>query len=86
MGSVGTRAFIVLLQGRDTQDPLCLQIKEATASALEDHLPKSRYKQPGQRVVQGQRMMKAASDTSSLAGHEPWDVKRHFSGRQSARQ
>ncbi len=62
VGSVGTRAFIVLLQGRDQQDPLFLQVKEATASVLEDHLPKSRYKQPGERVVQGQRLMQAASD------------------------
>ena len=62
VGSVGTRAFIVLLQGRDQEDPLFLQVKEATASVLEDHLPKSRYKQPGERVVQGQRMMQAASD------------------------
>ncbi len=62
VGSVGTRAFIVLLQGRDQEDPLFLQIKEATASVLEDHLPKSRYKQHGERVVQGQRMMQAASD------------------------
>ena len=62
VGSVGTRAFIVLLQGRDQKDPLFLQVKEATASVLEDHLPKSRYRQPGERVVQGQRMMQAASD------------------------
>src|ERR1019366_2650810 len=62
VGSVGTRAFIVLLQGRDEHDPLFLQVKEATASVLEDHLPMSRYKQPGERVVQGQRMMQAASD------------------------
>ena len=62
VGSVGTRAFIVLLQGRDQEDPLFLQVKEATASVLEDHLPKSRFKQPGERVVQGQRMMQAASD------------------------
>ncbi len=62
VGSVGTRAFIVLLQGRDQHDPLFLQVKEATASVLEDHLPKSRYEQPGERVVQGQRMMQAASD------------------------
>ena len=62
VGSVGTRAFIVLLQGRDQQDPLFLQVKEATTSVLEDHLPKSRFKQPGERVVQGQRMMQAASD------------------------
>jgi len=62
VGSVGTRAFIVLLQGRDAQDPLFLQVKEATRSVLEDHLPKSRYRNPGERVVQGQRMMQAASD------------------------
>ena len=62
VGSVGTRAFIVLLQGRDAEDPLFLQIKEATASVLEDHLPKSRFSQPGERVVQGQRMMQAVSD------------------------
>ncbi len=62
VGSVGTRAFIALLQGRDPQDPLFLQVKEATASVLEDHLPKSRFKDPGERVVQGQRMMQAASD------------------------
>ena len=62
VGSVGTRAFIVLLQGRDENDPLFLQVKEATTSVLEDHLPKSRYKQPGERVVKGQRMMQAASD------------------------
>jgi uncharacterized protein (DUF2252 family) len=62
VGSVGTGAYIVLLQGRDQQDPLFLQVKEATASVLEDHLPKSRYRQAGERVVQGQRMMQAASD------------------------
>ena len=62
VGSVGTRAYIVLLQGRDASDPLFLQIKEATTSVLEGHLPRSRYRQHGQRVVQGQRMMQAASD------------------------
>ncbi|MET0954724.1 MAG: DUF2252 domain-containing protein, partial [Cryobacterium sp.] len=62
VGSVGNRAFIVLLQGRNEQDPLFLQVKEATASVLEDHLPVSEYEQPGERVVQGQRMMQAASD------------------------
>ena len=61
VGSVGTQAFIVLLQGRDQRDPLFLQVKGATASVLEDHLPKSRYP-PGERVVQGQRIMQAASD------------------------
>ena len=62
VGSVGTRAFMVLLQGRDSGDPLFLQVKEATGSVLEDHLPKSRYNTPGQRVVEGQRLLQAASD------------------------
>ena len=62
VGSVGTREFIVLLQGRDAHDPLFLQIKEATASVLEAHLRKSVYRQHGERVVQGQLMMQAASD------------------------
>ena len=62
VGSVGTRAFIVLLQGRDEDDPLFLQVKGATRSVLEDHLPKSRFAQSGERVVQGQRLMQAASD------------------------
>jgi uncharacterized protein (DUF2252 family) len=62
VGSVGTRAYIVLLEGRDASDPLFLQIKEATSSVLETHLPRSRYRQHGQRVVQGQRLMQAASD------------------------
>jgi uncharacterized protein (DUF2252 family) len=81
VGSVGTRAFIVLLQGRDAGDPLFLQIKEATASVLEDHLPKSRYKQPGERVVRGQRMMQAASDIF-LGWTQGVDVRRHFYWRQ----
>jgi uncharacterized protein (DUF2252 family) len=62
VGSVGTRAFIALLQGRDQHDPLFLQLKEASASVLEGPLPKSRYRQHGERVVHGQRMMQAASD------------------------
>jgi hypothetical protein len=81
VGSVGTRAFIVLLQGRDAGDPLFLQIKEATASVLEDHLPKSRYQQPGERVVHGQRLMQAASDIL-LGWTQGVDVQRHFYWRQ----
>ena len=81
VGSVGTRAFIVLLQGRDGSDPLFLQIKEATASVLEAYLPKSRYRQHGQRVVEGQRMMQAASDIY-LGWTKGIDVKRHFYWRQ----
>ncbi len=81
VGSVGTRAFIVLLQGRDDQDPLFLQVKEATTSVLEDHLPRSRFKQPGERVVQGQRMMQAASDIF-LGWSKGVDVARHYYWRQ----
>src|SRR5215213_4770706 len=81
VGSVGTRAFIVLLQGRDEHDPLFLQIKEATASVLEAYLPKSRYRQHGERVVQGQRMMQAASDIY-LGWTQGVDVNRHFYWRQ----
>jgi uncharacterized protein (DUF2252 family) len=62
VGSVGTRAWIVLLRGRDEGDPLFLQVKEATRSVLEDHLAESRFRQPGERVVQGQRLMQEASD------------------------
>ena len=81
VGSVGTRAFIVLLQGRDGTDPLFLQIKEATASVLEAHLPKSRFRQHGQRVVEGQRMMQAASDIY-LGWTKGLDANRHFYWRQ----
>ncbi len=81
VGSVGTRAFIVLLQGRDAYDPLFLQIKEATASVLEACLPKSRYRQHGERVVQGQRMIQAASDIY-LGWTKGLDVRRHFYWRQ----
>ena len=81
VGSVGTRAFIVLLQGRDAHDPLFLQVKEATASVLEEHLAKSRYRQHGERVVQGQRMMQAASDIY-LGWTKGLDVRRHFYWRQ----
>jgi len=81
VGSVGTRAFIVLLEGRDQQDPLLLQIKEATSSVLEQYLPKSRYHQHGERVVNGQRMMQAASDIF-LGWTRGADVARHFYWRQ----
>jgi hypothetical protein len=81
VGSVGTRAFIVLLQGRDAKDPLFLQIKEATASVLEGYLPKSRFRQHGERVVQGQRMMQAVSDIF-LGWTKGLDVTRNFYWRQ----
>jgi uncharacterized protein (DUF2252 family) len=81
VGSVGTRAFIGLLEGRDEQDPLFLQVKEATASVLEPYVGKSRYRQHGERVVQGQRMMQAASDIY-LGWTKGLDVRRHFYWRQ----
>ena len=81
VGSVGTRAFIVLLQGRDEHDPLFLQVKEATTSVLEAYLPQSRFRQHGERVVQGQRLMQAASDIY-LGWTKGLDVNRHFYWRQ----
>ena len=63
VGSVGTRAFILLFLGRDDEDPLFLQMKEAQASVLEPFLGKSRFANHGERVVEGQRLMQAASDT-----------------------
>jgi uncharacterized protein (DUF2252 family) len=81
VGSVGTRAFIVLLQGRDEHDPLFLQVKEATTSVLEDHLPMSRFKEPGERVVQGQRLMQAASDIY-LGWTKGVEANRHLYWRQ----
>jgi uncharacterized protein (DUF2252 family) len=81
VGSVGTRCFIALLQGRDGSDPLFLQAKESTASVLEGHLPRSRYRNSGQRVVQGQRLMQAVSDIF-LGWTRGADVSRHFYWRQ----
>jgi uncharacterized protein (DUF2252 family) len=81
VGSVGTRAYIVLLQGRDHRDPLFLQVKEATASVLEGPLPKSRYRQHGERVVSGQRMMQAVSDIF-LGWTKGEDRTRHYYWRQ----
>jgi uncharacterized protein (DUF2252 family) len=85
VGSVGTRAFIALLLGRDGDDPLILQIKEAEASVLEDFLDASEYSNHGERVVTGQRLIQAESDIflgwvhveSSLDGGS-----RDFYGRQ----
>ena len=84
VGSVGTRAWIVLLVGRDNDDPLFLQLKEAQPSVLEPFLGKSRYTNHGQRVVEGQRLMQAASDIMlgwhRIAGVD--GVKRDFYFRQ----
>jgi uncharacterized protein (DUF2252 family) len=63
VGSVGTRDWVVLLTGRDSFDPLLLQLKEATRSVLEPYAMRSRYESQGRRVVEGQRFMQAASDS-----------------------
>jgi len=62
VGSVGTRCWIVLMLGRDSNDPLFLQVKEAERSVLEDFAGTSEYANHGERVVAGQRLMQAASD------------------------
>lgn len=62
VGSVGTRAWIVLMEGKDSDDPLFLQSKEAQSSVLEQYLGVSGYSNHGERVVSGQRLMQAASD------------------------
>ena len=81
VGSVGTRCYIVLLEGKDVDDPFFLQIKEAGTSVLEDHLPPSRYANHGQRVIVGQRQMQAASD--SFLGFTPGaDAGQGFYWRQ----
>jgi uncharacterized protein (DUF2252 family) len=85
VGSVGTRAWIALLFGRDGQDPLFLQMKEAEASVLEEYLGKSQFKNHGQRVVTGQRLMQAVSDIFLGWIHVPAGMDgqpRDFYGRQ----
>jgi uncharacterized protein (DUF2252 family) len=62
VGSVGTRAWVILLTGAHHGDPLFLQAKEAEASVLEPYAGPSRFENHGQRVVEGQRLMQAASD------------------------
>jgi uncharacterized protein (DUF2252 family) len=62
VGSVGTRCFVVLLEGRNRDDPLVLQAKEATASVLEPYVETSRFENHGERVVVGQRLMQATPD------------------------
>ena len=62
VGSVGTRCFIVMLEGNGPEDVLFLQVKEAGRSVLEDEFGESPFPHPGQRIVEGQRMMQSVSD------------------------
>ena len=84
VGSVGTRAWIILLRGRDDGDLLLLQAKQAEQSVLERFLPPSEFAEHGQRVVIGQRHMQAASDIflgwQRVKGFD--DVERDFYVRQ----
>ncbi len=85
VGSVGTRAWIALMLGRDGEDPLFLQMKEAEASVLEEFLPPSEFDNHGERVVNGQRLMQASSDIFLGWVHNPegeGGVPRDFYGRQ----
>jgi uncharacterized protein (DUF2252 family) len=84
VGSVGTRAWIVLLAGRDAGDPLFLQAKEAQASVLEPYSERSRFDHHGRRVVEGQRLMQAASDIflGWVTAEGPDGVARDFYVRQ----
>ena len=84
VGSVGTRCYILLLVGRDNNDPLILQIKEAQASVLERFAGASPFKSHGERVVVGQKLTQSASDlflgwTTSTA---PSSGPRHYYLRQ----
>ena len=62
VGSVWTRCFVVLLEGRDRQDPMMLQVKEATASVLEPFTRPAEHENHGERVVVGQRLMQTTPD------------------------
>jgi uncharacterized protein (DUF2252 family) len=90
VGSVGTRCWVALFVGRDEGDPLFLQVKEAEASVLEPFLGGSEFANHGQRVVEGQRLMQAASDIMLGWSHAmgvddvtgAFDVTRDFYMRQ----
>lgn len=84
VGSVGTRAWVILMMGRDRGDPLFLQAKEAETSVLEPYLWASEFDNHGRRVVEGQWLMQAASDIllGWLPAHGLDDKVRHFYVRQ----
>jgi uncharacterized protein (DUF2252 family) len=80
VGSVGTQAYVVLFEGRDGDDPLVLQIKQAQPSVLEQYLGASEFDHSGRRVVEGQRYAQAASDI--LLGWVSGPGGNHFYVRQ----
>ena len=80
VGSVGTRCMLALFMGRDDGDPLFLQVKEAEASVLEAHLAPSAYEVPGERVVQGQRLIQASGDI--FLGWSSGETGHHYYWRQ----
>jgi uncharacterized protein (DUF2252 family) len=82
VGSVGTQAFMMLLMGDRDDDPLFIQFKEAQQSVLAPYAGASIYKQEGERVVQGQRIMQAASDPFLGWTIGPGKKKKHFYLRQ----
>jgi len=91
VGSVGTRAWIVLLLGRDASDPLVLQVKEAQRSVLEPYTARAKQANQGRRVVEGQRMMQAASDvllgwlqTNEADGRRDYYVRQLWDAKASA--
>jgi uncharacterized protein (DUF2252 family) len=84
VGSVGTRCYVMLLLGERADDPLLLQVKQATTSVLEPYAGRSRYRHPGHRVVNGQRLLQTASDiflgwtsdgVSDYYIRQLWDMK-----------
>ena len=92
VGSVGTRCFVLLMLGRDANDPFFLQIKEANASVLERYTGASKYKTAGQRVVMGQQLTQTTPDpflgwfeTPDLTGvARQFYVRQLYDGKASA--
>ncbi len=91
VGSVGTRAWVLLMMGRDGQDPLFLQAKEADASVLEPYLGASEFGNHGERVVEGQWLMQTSSDillgwlpaTAWEGGQRDFYVRQLWDGKRS---
>jgi hypothetical protein len=84
VGSVGTRCFVLLMLGRDGNDPFFLQVKEATASVLEAHLGPTKFSTPGHRVVAGQQLTQATPDPflGWFDAPDATGTERHFYVRQ----